>query len=79
MVAASAAEGARTLSLYAEQMAQHVRATKPWVKECREKYNRNMRRQVNKTGRKAREFQVKELVRLQDVPTKGVARKLLRL
>jgi RecA/RadA recombinase len=79
MVAPSAAEGARKPSLYAEQMAQHVRATKQWVKECREKYNRNMRRQANKTGRKAREFQVKELVRLQDVPTKGVARKLLRL
>ena len=56
-----------------------MKATSKWVQECREKYNAAMRRQANKSRKKAMDFKVKELVRLQEVPTKGVSRKLLRL
>ena len=60
-------------------MAQHVRATVKWVQECRQKYNRAMRRLANKAGRKVREYRVGDQVKLQAVETKGVGRKLLRL
>ena len=75
----SAEELSRKPSVYAAHMAEHVKATSKWVQECREKYNAAMRRQANKSRKKAMDFKVKELVRLQEVPTKGVSRKLLRL
>ena len=75
----SAAESGRKPSEYAQQLAEHVKATTAWVTECRRKYNASMRRLANKRGRKVQEFSVGQLVKLQAVETKGVERKLLRL
>ena len=75
----SSEEGKRKPAEYVRHMAQHVRATVKWVQQCRQKYNRAMRRLANKAGRKVREYKVGDQVKLQAVETKGVARKLLRL
>jgi len=75
----SAAEQGRTPSQYAQHLAKHVEAVKQWVTSCREKYQKQMRQQANKTGRKKREFAVGQSVRLQDTARKGTTRKLLKL
>ena len=79
MAAWSAAEGPRTASKYVEDLGKHVEAVTQWVRQCREKYNKQMRTQANKAGRSVREFEVGQSVRLQDTARKGTRRKLMRL
>ena len=52
----SAAEGIRRMSEYAQQLAEHIKATTAWVAECRCRYNANMRGLANKRGRNVQEF-----------------------
>ena len=66
----SAAESGRKPSEYAQQLSEHARATTAWVSECRRKYNANMRRLANKSGRKVHEFSIGQLVKLHAVETK---------
>ena len=74
----SAMEGNRSPSEYAAHMAEHVKATQEWVAECRAKYQRAMRLQANKSGKKLREFSEGDSVRLKAVPSQGrTGRKLL--
>ena len=61
----SSEEGKMKPAEYVRHMAQHVRATVKWVQECRQKYNRAMRRLANKAGRKVREYKVGDQVKLQ--------------
>ena len=43
------------------------------------KYNRQMRAQASKAGRKSKQFAVGQSVRLQETASKGTSRKLMRL
>ena len=79
MEAWSAVDKNRQPSKYVQDLAQHVEAVKQWVGQCRDKYQRQMRLQANKTGRKRKEFEVGQSVRLQDTARKGTRRKLMRL
>ena len=77
--AQAAAEEGRQPSKYVQDLAKHVEAIKQWVSTCRDKYQKNMRTQANKSGRKFMEFAVGQSVRLQDTARRGTSRKLMRL
>ena len=57
-------EGKKGPQQYVKELEERMKVTKEWIKQARVKYNKMMRDQANKHGRKHREFAVGQLVRL---------------